>query len=133
MKKPYLRYAIKVWVTTVLVAPFILLFTLGFVNSARLSYFAESLPILILIIFVGMVLSLPALILFWLLCRKLSLSSIGVRKSKLILSVFGILLIWSTFFLLDSKLFSTADFQKLWWPGSYSLTLPIAIYLFKFS
>jgi hypothetical protein len=126
-------YPLKTWLFTILVSPFLFILILGIYNSSTLSQIIESIPLLFYMNVFGLVLSLPSLFLFWLLFKELKSSSRSIWLKKLLLSLVGIVFIWITFYLLDRKYFSEVDFQTLMWPGIYSITLPIGVFLFKFN
>lgn len=124
-----MKYTLKVWLFTVLMAPLLLL-TLGIMTYfPKLNEIWESWPILLCMIAYGLVLSAPAMVLFWLLHRKL-IKTQKTNSTKLILSSYAFASVWITFYIFDSS-FLEDGFPQLSWVLIYSLTITAAVWLFR--
>lgn len=125
------KYPLKVWVLTIFVAPVLFMLPIGGTDSVNFIDFIKDAPILLIMILMGSLFSLPALILYWLLYDKLNGLNINLLITKLILILFGALLIYLTFFLIDRRSFGHFNLQALTFPNSYFLTLTIFTLVFK--
>jgi hypothetical protein len=123
-------YPYKVWLTTVIASPFVLMISWAFYSSASFADFIESTPLILMMIIVGVALSLPSLWLYKLLFNELA-DSLKVLLKKLILALVAISFIWITFFLFDRDFFKNPDFYSLTWPGIYSIVLLASTFIFK--
>lgn len=125
-----MKYSIKVCLFTVIVSPLILFLILGLIiNSAKWNEILGSWPIISFMMLYGLVLSIPAMLLFWLIQRKLT-NTLNDNKAKLILSVYSFVSVWITFYIVD-KGFVQRGFQQMLWVIIYSLTIVIGIWVFK--
>ena len=77
----------------------------------------------------GLVLSIPSMLLFWLIQRQLK-NNLKENKTKLILSVYSFFSVWITFYIFD-KGFVERGFQQIFWVVIYSLTIVIGVWIFK--
>ena len=125
-----MNYPVKVWFFTISVSPLILVLALWFYNSRKLSEIITGVPLLMLFFFFGLVVSLPALFLFWLSYRVLQSKAWKGLIWKLIFSLLGISLVWITFFILDRKFLNEPDFNNMVWPLAYSVCLFIGTSIF---
>lgn len=83
-----MKYSIKVWLFTVIVSPLLLFLILGLIiNSAKWSEILGSWSIIGIMMLYGLVLSIPAMLLFWLIQRQLK-NNLNENKTKLTLSVY---------------------------------------------
>jgi hypothetical protein len=126
-----LSYPYKVWLTTVLASPFVLMACFGIYNSAPLSNLFETLPLILIMMLFGLGLSIPALWLYNLLFKELKDGSVKVILRKLILALVGASFIWITFFLFDRDFFKGATLYSLTWPGIYTLVLFVSTFIFR--
>lgn len=127
-----MKYTIEVWIFTVLFSPLLLFLILGFfINSSKFSEILASWPIIGFMILYGLVLSIPTMILFWLLQRKL-MKVFTIDKTKLILSAYSFSSVWITFYVFD-KGFVERGFQQIFWVIIYSLTIVLGVWIFKIS
>jgi hypothetical protein len=127
-----MKYSIKVWLFTVIVSPLLLFLILGLIiNLAKWNEILGSWPIIGFMILYGLVLSIPAMLLFWLIQRKLIIT-FNDNKAKLILSVYSFISVWITFYIFDRG-FIERGFQQIFWAVTYSLTIVIGVWIFKLS
>lgn len=116
-------YPIKIWLFTIFVSPVVWLLLMLVASSGNLQDIITAFPLIFYMVLFGLVLSLPALLLFYFLYKELGKRSIEEWKQKLIFSLVGTILIWITFYIYDSGYFSGIDFSILIWPLSYSIAL----------
>ena len=126
-----MKYTIKIWLFTALVSPLLILTLGACTNSPKLTEILISTQLLGVMILVGSFLSIPAMLLFWLIQRKLINTASG-NKAKIILSVYSFISVWITFFILDRG-FIERGFQQAFWVIIYSLTIVIGVWIFKLS
>lgn len=125
-----MKYSIKVWLFTVIVSPLLLFLILGLIiNSAKWSEILGSWSIIGIMMLNGLVLSIPAMLLFWLIQRQLK-NNLNENKTKLTLSVYSFFSVWITFYIFD-KGFVERGFQQIFWVVIYSLTIVIGVWIFK--
>jgi hypothetical protein len=125
-----MKYSIKVWLFTVIVSPLLLFLILGLIiNSAKWSEILGSWSIIGIMMLYGLVLSIPAMLLFWLIQRQLK-NNLNENKTKLTLSVYSFFSVWITFYIFD-KGFVERGFQQIFWVVIYSLTIVIGVWIFK--
>jgi hypothetical protein len=124
-------FPLKVWAVTLVIAPFVFILVLAMVRSASWSDLYRSLPILLLLIIFGLMLLLPAVLLYWLAFWVLRRRPVQSRVKKLLLSIAGITAIWLLYYLFDRSLMSEGGFGGYAWPLSYSLVLATAGGLLK--
>jgi predicted tellurium resistance membrane protein TerC len=103
----------------------------GIYNSAPLSSFFETFPLMLMMMLFGLGLSIPALWLYSLLFRELKESTTVVFVKKLILAVVGASFIWITFYLFDRNFFKNASLYSLTWPGIYTVVLFVSTFIFR--
>lgn len=127
-----MKYTIKVWLFTILVSPFLLILALEiFINRITWNETTELLFMVIFMILYGLVLSSPAMLLFWVIERKLTNTLTG-NKAKVILSAYSFISVWITFYIFDSEFFGR-NFQQMIWVVIYSVTIVIGVWIFKLS
>jgi hypothetical protein len=127
-----MKYSIKVWLFTVIVSPLLLFLILGLIiNSAKWSEILGSWPIIGFMMLYGLVLSIPAMLLFWFIQQKLT-NTLNDNKAKLILSVYSFISVWITFYIFDRG-FIERGYQQIFWAVTYSLTIVIGVWIFKLS
>lgn len=110
----YYFYPIQVWLSTILLSSLILY---TFIAGDK---FIESMGLLVIIIPYGLILSLPALLLYCLIYYSLNKTDINANRLKLILTMSGIAFILVTFYFLTAN---TITFIKWEFPFSYSVGL----------
>jgi hypothetical protein len=125
-----MKYIIKVWLFTVLSSPILLAIILGLIiNKSELNEILNSYEMIFLMIIFGLFLSMPAMIIFWLIQRKLN-SDISIWKNKIILSLYSFLSVWLTFYIVDNG-FVTRWSDQTVWVLIYSLTIVLGVWIFK--
>ena len=124
-----MKYTIKIWLFTALVSPLLILTLGACTNSPKLTEILISTQLLGVMILVGSFLSIPAMLLFWLIQRKLINTASG-NKAKIILSVYSFISVWITFYIFDRG-FVERGFQQMIWVIIYSLTIVIGVWIFK--
>lgn len=125
-----MKYSIKVWLFTFIVSPLLLFLILGLIiNSAKWNEILDSYMMIGFMMLYGLVLSIPSMLLFWLIQRQLK-NNLNENKTKLILSVYSFFSVWITFYIFD-KGFVERGFQQIFWVVIYSLTIVIGVWIFK--
>lgn len=125
-----MKYSIKVWLFTVTVSPLLLFLILGLIiNSAKWNEILDSWMMIGFMMLYGLVLSIPSMLLFWLIQRQVK-NNLNENKTKLILSVYSFFSVWITFYIFD-KGFVERGFQQIFWVVIYSLTIVIGVWIFK--
>lgn len=125
-----MKYSIKVWLFTVIVSPLLLFLILGLIiNSAKWNLILDSWMMIGFMMLYGLVLSIPSMLLFWLIQRQLK-NNLNEIKTKLILSVYSFFSVWITFYIFDRE-FVERGFQQIFWVVIYSLTIVIGLWIFK--
>ena len=125
-----MKYSIKVWLFTVIVSPLLLFLILGLIiNSAKWNSILDSYMMIGFMMLYGSVLSIPSMLLFWLIQRQLK-NNLNENKTKLTLSVYSFFSVWITFYIFD-KGFVERGFQQIFWVVIYSLTIVIGVWIFK--
>lgn len=125
-----MKYSIKVWLFTVIVSPLLLFLILGLIiNSAKWNSILDSWMMIGFMMLYGLVLSIPSMLLFWLIQRQLK-NNLNENKTKLILSVYSFFSVWITFYIFDRG-FVERGFQQIFWVVIYSLTIVIGVWIFK--
>jgi hypothetical protein len=126
-----MRYSIKVWIFTVVVSPLLLFLILGLIiNSSKWNEILGSWPIISIMMIYGLVLSIPAMIIFWMIQNKLISTLTSSINTKIILSIYSFISVWITFYIFD-KGFLERGLQQLLWVVIYSLTIVIGVWIFE--
>ena len=119
-----MKYTILVWLFTVIVSPLLLAIVLGLIiNRSDVNEVLASYEFIFVMIIVGGLLSIPAMIIFWLILRNWN-------RSKIVLSAYSFISVWITFYFVDSAFIMDWPRQTMW-VIIYSLTIVIGIWLFK--
>lgn len=126
-----IKYHFKVWLFTILLAPFLATVILWFVSSAKLSDVLAVTPLWFFAVFFGAAFSLPALFLFRLLHKDLVDRTTQHWKKKTIFGLVGTLLVWVTFYFVDRDILTDKDLNTLIWPILYSVCVTIGSFLFE--
>ncbi len=125
-----MKYSIKVWLFTVIVSPLLLFLILGLIiNAAKWNSILDSWMMIGFMMLYGLVLSIPSMLLFWLIQRQLK-NNLNENKTKLILSVYSFFSVWITFYIFDRG-FVERGLQQIFWVVIYSLTIVIGVWIFK--
>ena len=125
-----MRYVFKIWLFTIIVSPLLLALILGaIINDSSFTSILNSYEIIFVMIIVGFLSSIPAMAIFWLIKRYLKNKYSSVNE-KIILSIYGFLSVWITFFIVDSG-FITRWSEQTIWVLIYSLTIVIGVWIFK--
>lgn len=77
----------------------------------------------------GLVLSIPAMIVFGLIIKRLPKSYL-IKRVRLILSIYSVASVWVSFYMLDEGIIKLNS-NQLFWVISYSLTIVIGIWVLK--
>lgn len=127
-----MKYTIQVWLFTVLVSPLLLALILGIlINNSSLNSILSSYEMIFVTIIVGLLCSIPAMSVFWIIKRNLKINYSNWKK-KTILSLYSFLSVWITFYIVDNG-FITRWSEQTIWVLIYSLTIVLGIWIFKFS
>src|SRR6218665_730025 len=124
-----MKYTIKVWLFTVLLSPLLLLILGIFINNSKFGEILGFWPMLFFMIIYGAFLSAPAMLLFWLIQKKLT-EKFSVNNSKIILSFYSFISVWITSYIFDKGLLERG-FQQIFWVIIYSITIVLGIWFFK--
>lgn len=126
-----MKYHFKVWLFTILFAPFLATLILWFASSARLSDALAVMPLWFFAVFFGAAFSLPALFLFHLLHKDLVDRPTREWKKKTVFGFVGAMLVWMTFYFVDREIFTDKNLNTLIWPILYSVCVAIGSFLFE--
>lgn len=125
-----MRYVIKIWLFTIIVSPLLLALILGaIINDSSFTSILNSYEIIFVMIIVGLLTSIPAMIIFWLIKRLLK-NNYSKLNVKIILSIYSFLSVWITFYIVDSG-FITRWSEQTIWVLIYSLTIVIGVWIFE--
>lgn len=124
-----MKYSVKVWLFTVLTSPMLLMLFVFKIFSLKPNELSDIWVLPTFMIAYGLILSVPAMLLFWLLQRKL-INTLTTTKVKLFLSAYAFVSVWITFYLFDPE-FMKSGFPQLLWVLIYSLTLVLGVWIFR--
>jgi hypothetical protein len=116
-------FPLKVWLVTIVMAPFVFVLGLAALRSATWSEVYRSMPFIFLLMFFGLLLLLPVFLLYWLLFGVLRYRAMSGRLKRVVLSGAGIAAIWILYYFYDQEFFREGGFGVYSWPLSYSLVL----------
>lgn len=119
-------FPLKVWLLTVLVAPFVFIGALAVVRSAPWSDVTRSARVIPPLMMFGLLLLLPVLLLYGLVFWLLRYRPLSHMWKWLLLSAAGVVAIWTLYFFYDRSFFAEGGFGVYSWPLSYSLVLVTA-------
>lgn len=123
-----MKFPFKVWLTTILVAPLLAVFILGI----RFQNFEYAMPIILVAMAYGCLFSLPALLIYWFVYRKLLTRQLKTISSRLILSIVGMISVYISFCLFNIQFLSFSSFDVMIWPHTYAAVLIVATFLIHF-
>lgn len=126
-----MEYSFKVWFFTTILSPLLILTSGLLIHFEKWHDIAESIPILLVMILIGSVLSIPAMLLFCLIQHKLR-NIITITKAKFLLSAYSFASVWITFYLVDRGFIESGS-NLLLMVILYSLTMVMGVWIFKFS
>lgn len=124
-----MRYVIKVWLFTIVFSPLPLATIFGFsqLNTDSVNFF--SFEIVLTTIVVGLIFSLPAMVLFAII-KKILKSRFSILKMKTVLSIYSFISVWVTFYLVDIGFINgrTRQIIGVW---VYSFSIVLGVWIFK--
>jgi cyanate permease len=125
-----MNYIIKVWLFTVILSPLLIALILGaIINDSSFNSILSSYEIIFVMIIVGLLSSMPAMIIFWIIKNSLK-SKFSNSKEKIILSLYSFLSVWITFYIVDNG-FITRWSEQTIWVLIYSLTIVLGVWIFE--
>ena len=125
-----MKYIIKVWLFTIIISPLLIALILGaIINNSSFNSILNSYEIIFVMIIVGLITSIPAMVIFWFIKRSLK-SKYSNLTEKIILSLYAFLSVWITFFIVDNGFVIRWSEQTIW-VLIYSLTMIIGVWIFK--
>jgi cyanate permease len=125
-----MNYIIKVWLFTVILSPLLIALILGaIINDSSFNSILSSYEIIFVMIIVGLLSSMPAMIIFWIIKSSLK-SKFSNSKEKIILSLYSFLSVWITFYIVDNG-FITRWSEQTIWVLIYSLTIVLGVWIFE--
>lgn len=116
-------FPLKVWLVTIVMAPFVFVLGLALLRSATWGEVYKSMPFIFLLMFFGLLLLLPVFLLYWILFRVIRNRPLPQRTKRALLSAAGIAAIWLLYYFYDQEFFRQGGFGVYSWPISYSLVL----------
>ncbi len=125
-----MNYIIRLWLTTILIAPFFIFCTLIITDNSVWLDTGTILYVLPLMIFTGAIVSIPIIALFYLVKRILQKYTESTRIIKLLLSFYSVIAIYIMFLIVDHSFVFSLD-NNLAWPVIYSITMLASIYYFR--
>ena len=121
-------YVIRVWLTSSIVGT-TLFFLVALLNRSHTAVFnlAEAVPFHLFVLVIATIVSVPAVVLLWLVIHLLSQTSISMISSKLIIAVACIILCLLTFS------FFGVGYNKREWiiMSCYCVPLLVGVFLYK--
>lgn len=100
------------------------------VYSSTLTEILQSGELLFYMILCGLILSIPAMIVFYLIEQKTINTSLSKNIVKVILSVYSFCSVWITFYILDKRSIESGS-NLVFWSLVYSLTIVFGVWIFK--
>lgn len=125
-----MNYIIRVWLTSILIAPFFIFCTLIITDDSVWLDSGTVLYLLPLMICTGAILSIPIIALFYILKIILRKYTDNSKLIKLALSIYSVIAIYITFLIVDHSVIFNID-NNLTWPVVYSLIMIASIYYFR--
>ena len=125
-----MNYSIKVWLFSIIISPIMLLIFGTLVYSPTLTEILQSGELLFYMILCGFILSIPAMIVFYLIEQKTINTSLSKNIVKVILSVYSFCSVWITFYILDKRSIESGS-NLVFWSLVYSLTIVFGVWIFK--
>ena len=125
-----MNYSIKVWLFSVIISPILLLILGTFVYSSTLTEILQSGELLFYMILCGFILSMPAMIIFYLIQQKTLKTSLSKNIVKVILSAYSFFSVWITFYIVDKRSIESGS-NLVFWSLVYSLTIVFGVWIFK--
>jgi hypothetical protein len=127
-----MKYIVKVWLFTIIVSPLLIALILGvLINDSNLNSILSSYEMIFVMIIVGLLCSIPAMLIFWLIKRSLK-NKFSYLIEKIILSIYAFLSVWFTFYIVDNG-FITRWSEQTIWVLIYSLTIVMGVWIFKYN
>jgi hypothetical protein len=127
-----MKYIVKVWLFTIIVSPLLIALILGvLINDSNLNSIVSSYEMIFVMIIVGLLCSIPAMLIFWLIKRSLK-NKFSYLIEKIILSTYAFLSVWFTFYIVDNG-FITRWSEQTIWVLIYSLTIVMGVWIFKYN
>jgi hypothetical protein len=127
-----MKYIVKVWLFTIIVSPLLIALILGvLINDSNLNSIVSSYEMIFVMIIVGLLCSIPAMLIFWLIKRSLK-NKFSYLIEKIILSIYAFLSVWFTFYIVDNG-FITRWSEQTIWVLIYSLTIVMGVWIFKYN
>ena len=128
-----MKYSIKVWLFTIIVSPlvvFLIFHVIDFFNNyVKFDQILKWLGVIILMILYGIVWSIPAMFIFWLI-QRIILKNCSHLKTKIILSFYSFFSVWATFYIFERG-FAGKNLNQILIALIYSLIIVSAVWIFK--
>jgi len=126
-----MKYTVKIWLFTVLVSPLLIGLILGIIlNYSDVKEILSSFDIFWVMMLVGLISSIPAMIIFYILL--ILIKKLEILVIKILLSFYSFISVWMTFYLFDTGFMTDWTGQTLW-VLIYSLTIVLGVWIFKIS
>ena len=125
-----MNYSIKIWLFSAIISPILLLISGTFVYSSTLTEILQSGQTLFFMILCGFILSMPAMIVFYLIELKTKNTSLSKNVVKVILSLYSFCSVWITFYVLDRRSIESGS-NLVFWALIYSLIIVFGVWIFK--
>jgi hypothetical protein len=126
------KYPLEVWITTILISPFLFLIYSIVKNFPELDFEFSSLMFPLLAIALGGAISLPTLLIYYLAFNELKTNNLKTWLLKSILALIAVAGVILTSYLLESKKSSSLfDLDSIPFPIAYITMIIISSYFFK--
>jgi len=129
-KHNYLRYQTQVWLFTLILSPIFYWVYIGIIKNEPLSSYPLVFPILFTTLIAGIILSIPGLIMFWLINLYSSRNFLKMRDRRILLTIFLIFFILITTYLVDESVFY--EMRSVILPLTYIIVGIVCICILKF-
>lgn len=125
-----MRYILKIWLFATIVSPTLFwAILLPIIKSDKVANIPLVFPVLFVTIILGLILSIPTVLLIWVASYRLSNKNIGASKIKAIFNILSVIGIITTFLIIDDSVFN--NFRAFLLPLSYIVVVNSFIWLLK--
>lgn len=127
-----MKYPVKVWICTILSAPFLFIIC-GILSNpqATVSFLENFIGLSAYMILLSFMFSIPSFCLFWLIFDLLEERTIKTYTKKIALGLTGVFLVWTTFLVINIRLFKEKDWASYAFPIGYSIALLFSVFFLK--
>ena len=126
-----MKYYLKVWLFTVLVAPLVFLVELIINQSVIVKSAEDGLVVWLAGVLVGGACGLPCLLIFWVIDQQFQRKQVRPMEQKIIFALTGMAAIWIAFTIMNWKFIGDLSWRDAYWPIIFSGSLIVATLIFR--